>query len=148
MKVLVSGSHGLVGKALVARLIKEGDEVLSLVRRERNYGSPEVEWDPQRGVIDAAHLEGLTAVVHLAGESIADGRWTEEKKRRIRSSRVEGTELISQTLAKLAHPPESFLSASAIGYYGNRGSEVLTEASTPGNEFLSDVCIDWEKAVR
>jgi uncharacterized protein (TIGR01777 family) len=148
MKVLVTGSHGLVGKALVATLIKEGDEVLSLVRRERHFGSPEIEWDPNRGVIDGAHLEGLNAVIHLAGESIAEGRWTEEKKRRIQSSRVEGTELLSQTLAKLAHPPQSFLCASAIGFYGNRGSEVLTEASAPGEEFLSEVCVEWEQATQ
>jgi uncharacterized protein (TIGR01777 family) len=148
MKILVSGSHGLVGKALVANLIKDGDEVLCLVRRERQFGSPEVDWDPERGIIDAAHLEGLDAVVHLAGESIAEGRWTEEKKRRIRSSRVEGTELLSHTLANLTHPPKSFLCASAIGYYGNRGSELLTEASAPGKEFLSEVCVEWERATQ
>jgi uncharacterized protein len=148
MKILVSGSHGLVGKAVVARLTNDGHEVLRLVRRERSLGSPEVEWDPNRGVIDATHLEGLNAVIHLAGESIAEGRWTDEKKRRIRASRVEGTELLSQTLANLAHPPQTFLCASAIGYYGNRGDETLTEKSAPGNEFLSDVCIAWEKATQ
>jgi uncharacterized protein len=148
MKILVSGSHGLVGKALIASLTKDGDEVIRLVRRERVLGTPEVEWDPKRGVIDGEHLEGLTAVVHLAGESIAEGRWNDEKKQRIRNSRVEGTQLLSETLARLTHPPRSFLSASAIGYYGNRGDEVLTETSRPGNDFLSGVCVEWEDATR
>jgi uncharacterized protein len=146
MKVLVSGSHGLVGKALVASLIKDGHEVLYLVRREHQFGSPEIEWHPENGEIDAQHLEGLSAVVHLAGESIAAGRWTDEKKRRIRSSRIAGTQLLANTLINLKHPPQSFLSASAIGYYGNRGDEVLTEASSAGNEFLADVCREWEQA--
>jgi uncharacterized protein (TIGR01777 family) len=148
MKVLISGSHGLVGKALCADLTNDGNEVLRLVRRERVYGSPEVEWDPQRGVIDGEHLEGLTAVVHLAGESIAGGRWTVEKKRRIHDSRIRGTELLSEALGKLNHPPASFLCASAIGFYGNRGDEVLNESSGPGEGFLPSVCLEWERAAR
>jgi uncharacterized protein (TIGR01777 family) len=148
MKTLISGSHGLVGKALAASLTNDGHEVFRLVRRERLFGSPEVEWDPKRGVIDGEHLEGLTAVIHLAGESIAEGRWTVEKKRRIRDSRVKGTQLLSEALGKLSHPPGSFLCASAIGFYGDRGDEILTEASPPGTDFLSEVCIQWEKAAQ
>lgn len=148
MKILISGSHGLVGKALYSSLTNDGHEVLRLVRRERLYGSPEVEWDPKRGVIDHEHLEGLTAVVHLAGESIAEGRWTAEKKQRIRDSRVQGTELLSEALAKLSHPPASFVCASAIGFYGDRDQEILTETSGPGTGFLSDVCVEWENATQ
>jgi uncharacterized protein (TIGR01777 family) len=132
----------------MASLTREGNEVFRLVRRERNFGSPEVHWDPKRGEIDGQHLEGLTAVIHLAGESIADGRWTDEKKRRIRDSRVEGTRLLSEALAKLTHPPQTFQCASAIGYYGNRGDEILTETSSAGSDFLSSVCVEWENATR
>ena len=148
MKILVSGSHGLVGKALTRSLTDDGHEVMRLVRRERSLGSPEVEWHPEQGVIDAEHLEGIEAVVHLAGDNIAGGRWTTQKKRTIRESRVHGTTLLSDTLAGLSRPPSVFISASAIGFYGNRGDELLTETSPPGNDFLAKVCIDWEAATR
>jgi uncharacterized protein (TIGR01777 family) len=148
MKILVSGSHGLVGKSLVSSLTNDGHEVLKLVRRERKMGSPEIEWDPKRGVIDREHLEGLDVVVHLAGESIAEGRWNDERKRLIRDSRVQGTQLLSDTLGQLSRPPKTFLSASAIGYYGNRGDETLVETSAPGQDFLSIVCLHWEGATR
>src|SRR5262249_987116 len=137
---------GLVGTALKNSLVKGGHEVVSLVRRERAFGAPEIEWHPNQGHIDGAHLEGFDAVVHLAGESIASGRWTEEKKRSIRESRVKGTTLLSEALANLARPPSTFVCASAIGYYGSRGDEPLTEQSAPGNDFLSGVCVAWEKA--
>lgn len=148
MKILISGSHGLVGRALSASLTNDSHEVISLVRRDRHVGSPEVEWDPKRGEIDREHLEGLDAVVHLAGESIVEGRWDTAKKTRIRESRVEGTRLLSETLSSLRHRPKALLSASAIGYYGNRGDEILNESSAPGNDFLSDVCVQWEEATR
>jgi len=105
-----------------------------------------VEWYPDQGRIDAQHLEGIEAVVHLAGDNIAGGRWTAQKKRTIRESRVQGTSLLSDTLAGLSHPPSVFVCASAIGFYGNRGDEVLTEQSLPGKDFLANVCIDWEAA--
>ena len=148
MKILVSGSHGLVGKALTHSLTDDGHEVVRLVRRERNFGSPEVEWHPDQGRIDATHLEGIDAVVHLAGDNIAAGRWTAQKKRTIRESRVHGTSLLSDTLASLSQPPSVFISASAIGFYGNRGDESLTEQSPPGNDFLANVCVDWEAATK
>ena len=148
MKILVSGSHGLVGKALTHSLTDDGHEVVRLVRRERHFGSPEVEWHPDQGHIDAAHLEGIDAVVHLAGDNIAAGRWTAQKKRTIRESRVQGTSLLSDTLASLSRPPSVFIGASAIGFYGNRGDESLTEQSPPGNDFLAKVCIDWEAATK
>ena len=118
------------------------------MRRARSFGAPEVEWHPNQGQIDAEHLEGLDAVVHLAGESIASGRWTDEKKRAIRESRVKGTSLLSEALARLSRPPSVFLSASAIGYYGDRGDELLTEKSAPGNDFLASVCVEWENATK
>jgi uncharacterized protein (TIGR01777 family) len=118
------------------------------VRREHDFGSPEVEWYPDQGRIDAQHLEGIDAVVHLAGENIAAGRWTTQKKRTIRESRVQGTTLLSDTLASLSRSPSVFISASAIGFYGNRGDDLLTEKSPPGNDFLAKVCIDWEAATK
>jgi uncharacterized protein (TIGR01777 family) len=146
MKILISGSHGLVGSALIKLLKTDGHEVVRLVRHQRTVGAPEVEWQPDKGLIDKEHLEGLDAVVHLAGENIAEGRWTAEKKRAIRDSRVNGTILLSETLAQLRQPPAVFVSASAIGYYGNRGDELLTESSAPQDDFLSRVCQEWEKA--
>src|SRR5215216_3830912 len=127
MKILVSGSHGLVGTALIKSLTTDGHEIVRLVRHERSIGAPEIEWHPNQGRIDAEQLEGFDVVVHLAGENIASGRWTEEKKRAIRESRVKGTSLLSDSLARLSRPPSLFLSASAIGYYGDRGDELLTE---------------------
>jgi uncharacterized protein (TIGR01777 family) len=148
MKILVSGSHGLVGKALTHSLTTEGHEVLGLVRRARAFGAPEVEWHPTHGQVDVQHLEGFDVVVHLAGESIASGRWTDSKKRAIRESRVKGTSLLSEALAQLSRPPSVFLCASAIGFYGNRGDELLTEQSAPGEDFLSSVCVEWENATK
>ena len=148
MKILVSGSHGLVGKALVRSLTGDGHEVIRLVRGEHALGSPEVGWQPQQGRIDVEHLEGIHAVVHLAGENIASGRWSAEKKKAIRESRVKGTALLSNALAQLSRPPSVFLSASAIGYYGDRGDESLTEKSAPGKDFLAGVCKEWEAATR
>lgn len=146
MKVLISGSHGLVGSALIASLTGDGHEIVRLVRG--NPSTEEIQWDPNEDHLNAEQLEGLDVVVHLAGESIAEGRWTDEKKRAIRASRVAGTTLLSESLARLSRPPSVFLSASAIGYYGDRGDELLTEASAPGRDFLSSVCIEWEKATR
>ena len=148
MKILVSGSHGLVGRALVKSLIDDGHEVVRLVRHDRTLGAFEIEWHPNQGRIDSQPLEGFDAVFHLAGESIASGRWTDEKKRAIRDSRVKGTALLSETLARLVRPPLVFVCASAIGYYGSRGDEVLTETSNPGDDFLASVCVEWEAATR
>jgi uncharacterized protein (TIGR01777 family) len=145
MKVLISGSHGLVGRALINSLVEDGDEVVRLVRG-RTHGPLEIEWHPNHGRLDPQQLEGFDAVVHLAGESIASGRWTDEKKRAIRESRVKGTSLLSETIARLSQPPKVFISASAIGYYGDRGDEELTEKSRPGNDFLASVCVEWEDA--
>ena len=145
MRILVSGSHGLVGKALIKSLTSDGHEIVRLVRSKPS-GPAEIEWHPNQGSLDTAALEGIGAAVHLAGESIASGRWTDDKKRAIRDSRVKGTALLSEALARLSRPPSVFLSASAIGYYGDRDDELLTEKSAPGDDFLANVCVEWENA--
>jgi uncharacterized protein (TIGR01777 family) len=150
MKIIVTGASGLVGSALVPSLVAAGHQVTTLVRRatkeQTRPGVGEVEWNPAAGQLDAARFAGADAAVHLAGEPIAEGRWTDEKKRRIRASRVESTRLLAETLARLEPRPRVLVSASAIGYYGDRGAEVLTEASAPGRDFLAEVCQAWEAA--
>jgi uncharacterized protein (TIGR01777 family) len=145
MKILISGSHGLVGTALIKSLEADGHEIFRLVRYAP-HSEAEIEWSPDRYSIALARLEGFDAAVNLAGESIAEGRWTEEKKRRIRDSRVKGTKLLGDALANLTKPPKTFICASAVGIYGNRGDEILTESSATGNDFLAEVCVDWEQA--
>jgi uncharacterized protein (TIGR01777 family) len=145
MKVLVTGSTGLVGSALAPFLTSGGHDVVRLVRSAHGPGGGEVRWDPAAGQIDAAGLEGADAVVHLAGENLF-GRWTEAKKARIFDSRDAGTRLLAEALARLARPPRVLACASAVGYYGDRGAEVLTEESAPGHGFLADVCRAWEAA--
>lgn len=146
LHVLVTGASGLVGAALVPFLTTGGHRVTRLVRSAPRPGQAEIAWQPETGTIAASALAGVEAVVHLAGENIATGRWTAEKKARIRASRVEGTRLLCQALAQLEHPPHVLVSASAIGYYGNRGVEVLHEDSAPGSGFLAEVCQAWEAA--
>ncbi len=145
MKILVAGSHGLVGSALIKSLEAQGHEVFRLVRYAPHSKS-EIEWSPDRYSIALSLIEGFDAVVNLAGESIAEGRWTDDKKRRIRESRVKGTKLLGDALANLTAPPRAFVCASAIGYYGNRGDELLNEDSARGTDFLSEVCSEWEQA--
>src|SRR5918993_1706658 len=145
MKIQISGSHGLVGTALTKALEPDGHEIYRLVRHYPD--SPDqIEWSPERYSIALSLIEGFDAVVHLAGESIAEGRWTDEKKKKIRESRTRGTKLLADALGNLTNPPRVLLSASAIGYYGDRGEDVLTESSSPGSDFLSEVCVEWEKA--
>ncbi|MCH8221545.1 MAG: TIGR01777 family protein [Proteobacteria bacterium] len=145
MKILVTGSHGLIGSALIPFLTTGGHEVLRLVRNP-NPATNEIPWDPQAGVIDNEQLEGLDAVVHLAGENIASKRWNTAQKKRIRESRVHGTRLLSESIARLNDPPKVLVCASAVGYFGDRGDEELDEQSEPGTGFLADVCRDWEAA--
>ncbi len=147
MKILVTGSTGLVGSALINFLETNGNQVLRLVRHTPRNAATEIEWYPEQGrVTNQNAFEGFDAAIHLAGESVAEGRWTPEKKARIRESRVHGTTLLAETLAKLERPPRVLASASAIGFYGNRGDEVLTEESAPGKGFLAGVCREWEAA--
>lgn len=145
MNILVTGSTGLIGSALVSFLRAGGHQVVRLARAPLRTEEKVVLWDPEAGRLDPSELEGLEAVVHLAGESIA-GRWTPEKKARIRNSRVRGTQLLAETLARLERPPAVLVSASAIGYYGDRGDEILREESPPGRGFLADVAQAWEAA--
>ena len=148
MKTLISGSTGLIGRALVRRLESSGHEVVRLVRPESRGGVTGVTWDPARGLLDQSELEGFDAVVHLAGENIADRRWSEEQKRRIRDSRVVGTTLLSTTLASLDSPPAVFACASAGGYYGDRGDEVLRDSAGPGTDFIAGATKEWEEACK
>jgi len=138
MKIAITGSTGLVGTALVPLLTKGGHDVVGLARP--------AQWDPEKGTIHSAVLNGADAIIHLAGENIAAGRWTASRKAGIRDSRVKGTRLIAETVARIEKPPQVIVSASAIGYYGDRGREVLREDSPPGNGFLPDVCRQWEAA--
>jgi uncharacterized protein (TIGR01777 family) len=138
----------MVGTALITALKREGYDVLRLVRRHGNFDEPQIGWEPARGVVQPEELEGLDAVVHLAGESIGGGLWTEERKRRIHDSRSIGTRHLAEALAGLKHPPQTLVCASAVGYYGDRGAEPLTEVSGSGEGFLARVCRDWETATR
>jgi len=147
LRVVVSGSSGLIGRQLVAFLRTGGHEVRRLLRKA-GAGPDEIAWDPARGTIDSAALEGADAVIHLGGVSIAGGLWTEDRKQAIKQSRVEGTALLARTLAALENPPRAFVSASAIGYYGNAGTSLLTEASPAGDDFLAEVCQAWETATK
>ena len=153
MRILVSGARGLVGSALVPLLAAGGHRVVRLVRTESADAQTSVRddaqvvWNPQAGDVRPDAFGGFDAVIHLAGENIASGRWTDGRKRRIRDSRVVGTRRLCEVLAQCAQRPKVFLCASAIGYYGDRGDEVLTEQSAPGTGFLADVCREWEAAV-
>lgn len=149
MRILVTGASGLIGSALCRSAEMRGDEIIRASRKAAT-GKGNVRWDPESGFDDAAHelLEGLDAVVHLAGESVSGLRWSEEKKKAIRDSRVKGTRSVVNAIAKLKRKPAVFVSASAIGYYGDRGDEELTEASPPGDTFLAEVCVEWETQSR
>jgi uncharacterized protein len=145
MNILVSGSSGLIGGRLLPLLRASGHRVTRLVRRDPQ-SADERRWDPVAGTMDSAALEGIDAVVNLAGDNIGSGRWTDAKKKRILESRVQTTGLLADAIAKSGKKPECFVSASAIGFYGHRGDEELTESSEPGRGFLVDVCRAWEDA--
>ena len=142
MKILITGATGFLGTPLVERLIKGGHEVTRIVRSTRHPG---IIWDPDNRKIDASRLEGYDAVVHLAAESI-QGRWTKAKKQEILSSRTDDTKFLVEVLSHLKQKPKVFVSASAIGYYGHRDDEKLSEEALPGRGFLADVAKQWEAA--
>lgn len=147
MEVLVTGASGFIGSALLAALVGVGHRPVVAVRgRDVPAGVDGIRWDPAAGTIDAAALEGIGAVVHLAGAGIGDRRWTDERKRLLVESRVPATELLARTLAALTRPPGVLVSGSAVGYYGDRGADVLTEASSAGEDFAARLCRDWEAA--
>lgn len=146
MRILVSGASGLVGSALIERLTADAHTVVRLVRAASAAASGDVLWDPTQGVFDGMAAEGADAVVHLAGENVASGRWTATRRTAIRESRVRGTALVADTLARLRQPPATLVCASAVGVYGDRGDETLTESSAAGTGFLAEVCQAWEQA--
>ncbi|MEY2959763.1 MAG: hypothetical protein RLZZ01_2331 [Actinomycetota bacterium] len=145
MRIAITGSTGLIGTALSRHLSDGGHTVVPVVRRDPTDGA--IGWDPTAGRLDPADLTGIDAVVHLAGAGIGDRRWTDEYKRTLMDSRVDGTRLIASTLADLGGDgPQVFLSGSAIGFYGERGDEELDEASAAGSGFLAEICERWEEA--
>lgn len=144
-RVLISGASGLIGSALVATFEQKGAEVVRLTRKTSGKAT-EIEWDP-RQALDPRFVSGFDVVIHLAGESIM-GRWTETKKNAIRESRVKGTANLADALVRAEIKPGAFVCASATGFYGDRGDDVLTEQSTRGNGFLAEVARDWENATR
>lgn len=146
MKILITGSTGLIGNAAHKMFKDGGHDAHRMVRGSARPDHNELHWNPDTGVLDPARLEGFDAVIHLAGENIAARRWSPEQKNRIRDSRVIGTMLLAKTLAKLDAPPKVLVSASAIGFYGNRGDEILTEESAAGTGYLPDTCKLWEAA--
>lgn len=149
MKVLVTGATGVIGGAVCAVLRARGDEINYLSRRPEGAGpgggARGFRWDPQSGPPPAGAWEGVEAVIHLAGEPVAGARWTDEQKRRIRDSRVVGTRNLVAGMRGLSSPPRVLVSASAVGFYGDRGEERLDEASAPGRGYLSEVCQAWER---
>ncbi|MBK8043517.1 MAG: NAD-dependent epimerase/dehydratase family protein [Haliscomenobacter sp.] len=147
--ILIAGGTGLIGKRLSAFLEKEGYSVRHMSRHENLQARfPAYRWDPETGFLDPKALEGVSFVINLAGAGIADKPWTEGRKRMIISSRVRSTLLLRDALLKTSQRPKAYLSGAAIGYYGNRGEEWLTEESGPGQGFLSESCLEWEKAIR
>jgi uncharacterized protein (TIGR01777 family) len=144
-RVAISGATGFIGSALVDALTAAGHTVHRLVRSDRHRRQGDILWDPAGGRLDPRALEGVDAVVHLAGEPIAQ-RWSASTKRRIRDSRVRGTQVVASTIASLARPPRVFVSGSAMGIYGSRGDEELDETSATGHDFLADVATEWESA--
>ena len=148
LRVAVTGASGFVGKALHNFLSTGGHTVLPIVRRKPDREAGEIYWDPMERRIEGGQMEGVDAVVHLAGENISGGRWTPARKEAIWKSRIEGTRLVAAAIERLRRPPRVLVSSSAIGYYGNRGTERITERSRHGRGFLSDLCREWERAAR
>jgi uncharacterized protein len=149
MRILITGASGLIGKALQKSFKTKGYEMLLASRKEPKHDN-EIQWNPDSGFADEdlPRLEGLVAVVHLAGENIAGLRWTDEKKKAIRDSRVHGTRTMIEGFARLEQKPDVFISASATGFYGDRGDQEMTETSPAGDTFLSEVCKEWESESR
>jgi uncharacterized protein len=144
VRIAITGARGLIGSMLVPHLRAEGHQVVPIVRGRAALN--EITWDPEAGVIDADALRGVDAVVHLAGAGVGDHRWSASYKGTILSSRVKGTTTLSEALSRLPQPPAVMVSASAVGFYGSRGDEILTEDSASGAGFLADVCRQWESA--
>jgi len=147
MRVLVTGSSGMVGTALTDRLSDPETEIFRLVRSESKHET-DIHWDPETGILDGTLVENMDAVVHLAGENIAGRRWTRSQKDRILNSRVQSTQLLCQSLSSLNKPPSVLVSASAIGFYGHRDEKLCGESTSAGTGFLAEVCEAWESATQ
>ncbi|HUK30508.1 MAG TPA: TIGR01777 family oxidoreductase [Candidatus Acidoferrum sp.] len=147
MRILISGSSGLIGLAVAQTLAEQGHTVSRLLRPQTRAAAidGDVRWDPYSGDFDSQAAEGADAVIHLAGASIGEGRWTDERKTVLRTSRVEATKHLVASLAALSSCPRIFICASAVGYFGDRGDEKLTDHAGPGNDFLAKLCCDWEQ---
>lgn len=148
MKILLSGSSGLIGKELLSCLENLGHHVICLRRDRQKLKENTIFWDPEKGILDSSAVENFDAVIHLAGENIAARRWNEKQKQRILDSRIKGTTLLTQALCQIKNPPKVFISASAVGFYGDRGSELCTEETSCGSGFLANVCRQWESATK
>ena len=146
LKILVSGTTGLVGGAMRAFLLSHGHHVIQLVRGDKRKAEDTVVWNPMKGKVPLSDLEGFDAVIHLAGKNITSRKWNEKVKKEIFQSRCRDTWLLAEGLSRLKSPPKTFICASAVGIYGNRGDETLTEKSAPGKGFLADTCVQWERA--
>ena len=146
MKIAIAGASGLIGSALIPILQSDGNQITRLVRSSPKAG--EIEWHPNQDEVSSRSLEGFDVIINLAGENIAGGRWTDELKRKIRDSRVNGTHLLSEAIAKMSSKPKVFICASATGIYGDRDDEVLDEQSESGGGFLAGVCREWEMATQ
>jgi uncharacterized protein (TIGR01777 family) len=144
LTILISGASGVVGSALIPFLTTGGHRVIRLVRDQSRHNSDEIYWNPSRGHLDLADIGPVDAAIHLSGENIGQGRWTQQKKNKIIESRNKSTRLIAEKLAGMASPPRVLICASAIGYYGDRGDHIMTEANECGADFISGVCNDWE----
>ena len=146
--ILLTGATGMLGKDLIQTLLKRGDQVSILSRKPHQMEQVKVYlWDVDQQKIDTSCLEGIDSIIHLAGENISKGKWTDQRKKEIIDSRVLSAQLLFKTLATVPNQVKNFISAAAVGYYGNRGDELLTEESTPGHNFLAECCIQWEKAI-
>lgn len=148
MRILITGATGLIGKAVCSSLISDGHQLVILSRRPQvatvMTGVSAFRWEPENEAPPAQAWDSVEAVIHLAGEPVAETRWTEEQKQRIRRSRVVGTRNLVAGMSESDNPPKVFISSSAVGFYGDRGDEILNEGSTPGSGFLSEVCVEWE----
>ena len=144
MKAIVTGSSGFLGKSLVRNLREDGAKVIRLVRNDLKTDSTSVLWDPMKGIPDTQPLENSNVVFHVAGENLANGRWTASRKKRIRDSRVVGTKTLVDSLIKLKQPPDVLVCASAVGIYGDRPGELVTEDSPAGEDWISKLGVEWE----
>ena len=146
MKILLTGSTGLIGSELKTNLVNKDHQIISLVRNKDQQNGNFVYWDYENNVLDLNEIESIDSVIHLAGENISGKRWSKEQKKKILNSRTESTKFLIESISKLEQKPNSFICASAIGYYGDRGDDILTEQNEKGTGFLSDVCQAWENS--